>query len=253
MFTVFEGYFKGAKPSKVSLAVAKMLRITPLASFSSRQFTSSTILLKKTASGKKNAKLSIPDEEVEETVDVSQYVKRAQDAFQKTLELHKKKLNEFKQGVANPHVFDRLKLKDGSKFKDVASTSMKGKNALLVTVYDPKDTKNVISTIMAAGLNLNPERVPNNDQQLKIALPPLTTETRTNMCKDLKKIFEEYKNSSSKDSLGYVRSEILKEMKHLAKKNDSVKKTIQDIEKIHKDYVTQMQQQLVQAEKNVTH
>ncbi|CAR29780.1 hypothetical protein ZYGR_0AD04640 [Zygosaccharomyces rouxii] len=218
-----------------------------------RQFTTSQLLLKKASGGKKNPKASQSKDtdNAEETVDISEFIKKAQNSFENTLELHKKKLNEFKQGVANPRIFDELKLQNGSKFSEAASTSTKGKNALLVTVYDPKDTKHVISTIMAAGLNLNPERVPNNDQQLKISLPPMTTETRTRMCKDLKKVFEEYKNSSSKDSLGHVRGEILKDLKKLAKKNDSVRKAVQDVEKVHKDYVNKMQQQLAQAEKNV--
>ncbi|GAV56162.1 hypothetical protein ZYGR_0BA00680 [Zygosaccharomyces rouxii] len=218
-----------------------------------RQFTTSQLLLKKASGGKKNAKgsQSKDTDNSEEIVDISEFIKKAQDSFENTLELHKRKLNEFRQGVANPRIFDELKLQNGSKFSEVASTSLKGKNALLVTVYDPKDTKHVISTIMAAGLNLNPERVPNNDQQLKISLPPMTTETRTRMCRDLKKIFEDYKNSSSKDSLGHVRGEILKDLKKLAKKNDSVRKAVQDIEKVHKEYVNKMQQQLAQAEKNV--
>lgn len=225
-----------------------MLSIKSITPIARRQLTCSSLLLKKTGSSKKH---TAPPTEPEETVDISQYVKRAQNSFEKTLELHKRKLNESKQGSANPHVLDELRLKDGNKLKNVASTSTKGKNSLLVTVYDPKDTKHVISIIMAAGLNLNPERVPNNEQQLKIALPPMTTESRTKMCKELKKIFEEFKNSSSKDSLGHIRGEILKEMKQLSKKNDSVKKTIQEVEKLHKDYVTKMQQQLAQAEKNV--
>lgn len=218
-----------------------------------RQFTTSQLLFKKASGGKKNTKesQSKDSDDFQETVDISEFIKRAQNSFEKTLELHKKKLNESRQGVANPRIFDDLKLQNGSKFAEVASTSSKGKSALLVTVYDPKDTKNVISAIMAAGLNLNPERVPNNDQQLKVSLPPMTTEARTRICKDLKKIFEEHKNSSFRESLGHVRGEILKDLKKLSKKNDSVRKAMQDIEKVHKEYVNKLQQQFGQAEKNV--
>lgn len=236
----------GIKSIDLSLITQRQLLNT-------RRLTTSQLLLKKASSSKKNARGSQSKnaDASEEIVDISEFLKRAQNSFENTLELHKKKSNEFRQGVANPRIFDELKLQNGSKFPEVASTSSKGKNALLVTVYDPKDTKQVISAIMAAGLNLNPERIPNNDQQLKISLPPMTTEVRTRMCRDLKKIFEEYKNSSCKDSLGYVRGEILKDLKKLAKQNDSVRKAVQDVEKVHKEYVNKMQQQLAQAEKNV--
>lgn len=181
---------------------------------------------------------------------MGQYSRTAQQEFAKTLELHKKKLNETKKGVSDPSMLDDLKMQDGVPLKNVASTSLKGKNSFLVTVYDPKDTKQVISAILAANLNLTPVRVPNNEQQLKIALPPPTTESRQRLCKSLKAVFEEYKNSSSKHSLGYIRGEILKDMKSLSKKDDNVRKVMQDLEKLHKEYVTKLQEQLKQAEKS---
>lgn len=215
-----------------------------------RGFQSSAQLLKKHSSNKKNGK-DVKEEEVVDVVDLSQYVKQAQTEFTKTLDLHKKKLHETRQGVADPRMLDDLRMQDGKAVKTVASTSMKGKNALLVTVYDPKDTKHVISAILAANLNLTPVRVPNNEQQLKIALPPPTTESRLKMCKSLKAVFEEYKNSSAKYSLGHIRAEILKDMKSFSKKDDKVRKVIQDVEKIHKEYVSKLEEQLKQAEKSV--
>ncbi|SCV05577.1 LANO_0H10550g1_1 [Lachancea nothofagi CBS 11611] len=202
---------------------------------------------KKAAKGKK-----ADEEEIIELIDVKGYIQQATDHFDKTIELHKKNLNEVKSGASNPAIFDKLKVgKDGSKFTDLATTSTKGRNGLIVTVFDPKDTKLIVSTILAAGLNLNPERIPNNEQQLKISLPPPTTETRKQTCKQLKEIFEEYKNSANKNSLGHARSEILKELKKIDKKNDSVKKITQDLEKLHKDYITKLQDSLKQAEKSV--
>ncbi|QLG70492.1 hypothetical protein HG535_0A04320 [Zygotorulaspora mrakii] len=216
-----------------------------------RCFTTTRSLFKKHSGSKKNGRQSQLEEDETAVVDITEYAKRAQTGFQNSLEVFKKKLNEAKQGVTNPRIFDSLKMPNGIIFTNVASTSLKGKNSLLVTVYDPKDTKNVVSTIMAAGLNLNPEKIPNNDQQLKISLPPPTTESRIKLCKTLKVVFEEYKNSSSKHSLDHVRGEILKELKSLLKKDDSVKKVIQDIEKTHKGYVEKFQNQLKQAEKSI--
>lgn len=216
-----------------------------------RGFASSAQLLKKHSGNKKNQKDVEKNDEEVAIVDLEQYSKTAQQEFAKTLELHKKQLNETKKGVSDPSMLDGINMPDGVPLKNVASTSLKGKNSFLVTVYDPKDTKQVISAILGANLNLTPVRVPNNEQQLKIALPPPTTESRQRLCKSLKSVFEEYKNSSSKHSLGYVRAEILKEMKSLSKKDDHVRRVMQDLEKLHKEYVTKLQDQLKQAEKSV--
>lgn len=234
-------------------AAANILNLSARTCTWNRPFSVSTAnwAKKKGKTGGKTGKNTEPEEEVE-LVDVKEYVSKASKEFEKTVDLFKKKLAEKKVGSASTSIFDELKVgKEGWKFTDLATTSMKGRNALIVTVFDPKDTKNVISAIMGAGLNLNPEKIPDNEQQLKVALPPVTTETRQGICKELKKVFEDYKHSSFKFSLGHIRGEILKDLKKLQKQNDGVKKVIQDVEKLHKDYTTKLQDQLKQAEKAV--
>ncbi|CAI4051574.1 hypothetical protein N7582_005233 [Saccharomyces uvarum] len=207
-----------------------------------RPFSQSFTILKK--------KSSTPTEKVEEDeVDVNELLRKAEAQFKKTLETQKQKLNEMKQGNFNPKVFDGLMFKN-KKFTDIATTSLKGKNALLITVFDPKDVKTVVSGVLAANLNLTPERIPNNDLQLKVSLPPPTTESRLKVAKDLKKVFEDYKQSSLKESMGTIRGSILKEFKAF-KKDDSVRKAERDLEKLHKDYVNELHKQFLQVEKSV--
>ncbi|SCV03385.1 LAME_0H10000g1_1 [Lachancea meyersii CBS 8951] len=216
-----------------------------------RALHSGGVLTKKATKKAGKGKKADDDEEVE-IVDLKSYIQQATTAFQKSVELHQKKLNELKAGTSNPTIFDKLKVgKENLKFTDLATTSTKGRNGLIITVFDPKDTKSVISSILGAGLNLNPERIPNNEQQLKVSLPPPTTETRKQNCKLLKDVFEEYKNSANKNSLGHIRGEILKALKTIDKKNDSVKKVTQDLEKLHKEYTQKLQDSLKQAEKSV--
>ncbi|SMN18458.1 similar to Saccharomyces cerevisiae YHR038W RRF1 Mitochondrial ribosome recycling factor [Maudiozyma saulgeensis] len=233
----------------------KCLRFTPT---QTRYFYKSSILSKKKPSkgSSKNKKdettNGASDEEEVILIDVKQYVNEANDRYSQTLELLKKRLNEAKQGKTNPQIFDQLKFPNGSVFTEMASTSARGKNSLLVTVFDPKETKNVISLIMGANLNLNPERIPNNEQQLKIALPPPTKESRLELAKSLKQITEDFKNSISfKYSLGFIRRDILNKMKSFNKKENEVTKVLKTLENTHKDYVNKLQDQLKQAEKSV--
>ncbi|AGO09917.1 AaceriAAL074Cp [[Ashbya] aceris (nom. inval.)] len=221
------------------------LNIRRVGAGSSRWFSSAGVQL-----AKKRGQAAKEAAEVD-LVDVSGYVKQATERFQQTLELHKKRLGQMKVGKPDAKMFDELAVgNEKQKFTELAATSVKGKNMLIVTVFDPKDTKRVASAIVGAGLNVNTERVLENQQQLKISLPPVTTETRERLCRDLKKVFEEYKNSANRNSLGHVRSEVLKELKKLDKKNDSVRKVIQDIENLHKEYTSMLQEQLKHAEKS---
>lgn len=232
----------------------KLFRIKPV---QTRYFRQSTTLLKKkpgksSGKGKKEETTTNTDDDEVILVDVKQYVSEATDRYSQTLDLLKKKLNEAKQGKTNPQIFDQLKFPNGSLFTDIASTSTRGKNSLLITVFDPKETKNVISLIMGANLNLNPEKIPNNEQQLKIALPPPTKESRLELVKDLKQLTEEFKNSMSfKYSLGFIRRDILNKMKSFNKKENDVAKVLKTLETTHKDYINKLQDQLKQAEKSV--
>lgn len=200
---------------------------------------------------KKSHNKADKDESVE-IVDIQQYVTQAKNKFDKTLNLHEIKLNECKQGVSNIHIFDSLKLANGDKFTDVATTTQKGKNMLLVTVFNPNDVKRVISCILASGLNLTPEKMSNdpNEQMLKITLPPKTKESRLQQVKELKQIFENFKNSHLNYSLGVIRRDYMSRLKKI-QQNDDVKKCIKELEILHKEYVNKLQEQFKHVEKNI--
>lgn len=206
---------------------------------------------KKHDKGKKSHNKVDKDEPVD-IVDIQQYIDQAKSKFDKTLNLHEVKLNECKQGISNIHIFDSLKLLNGTNFTEVATTTQKGKNMLLVSVFDPNDVKKVISCILASGLNLTPEKMSNdpNEQMLKITLPPKTKESRLQQVKELKQIFENFKNSNLNYSLGVIRRDYMNKLKKV-QQNDDVKKCIKELETLHKDYVNKLQEQFKHAEKNI--
>ncbi|CCF60105.1 hypothetical protein KAFR_0J00370 [Kazachstania africana CBS 2517] len=201
-----------------------------------RPLHTSRLLLKKKNRGSK------ANEDDIEVVDLKLYLNQAKERYSKILELQKQKLVELKQGNANPNIFNALVMPSGKKFTDIAITSLRGKNSLLVTVFNPKDTKNVVSTILAANLNLTPERLPDNEQQLRIMLPPPTAESRLKVIKDSKELFESFKSSNSKHSMGSIRRDILDKLKGI-QMDDFQKKCIKDLETIHKDYMNQLKEQ----------
>ncbi|ODV96797.1 hypothetical protein PACTADRAFT_22617, partial [Pachysolen tannophilus NRRL Y-2460] len=174
--------------------------------------------------------------------------------FEKCLDAHQKKITEIKLGKSNPKLFDRLKLNiDGKEvlFTAVAQTTTKGGRSLNVTVFDPKNAKTVVSAILASGLNMNPEMDTKNPQLLTVPLPPPTAESKMENLKNLKENFEYFKNNNSnKFSLNFVRSEYLKNFKK-SKLDDDLKKTVAEIEKLHKKYAELLNEQFKAAEKSL--
>jgi len=118
-------------------------------------------------------------------------------------------------------------------------------------VFDPNNTKNVVSSVLASGLNMNPETVPNFPQQLKVPLPPPTAETRQQIARNIKDEFDALKNSHDKFSLATARASAMKELKAFQKTDDAVKKVTQEVEKLHKKYGDELQTQFKAAEKAV--
>lgn len=119
--------------------------------------------------------------------------------------------NEVKLGKTNPHIFDHLVVQtpDGDvPFSSVAHTSVKGRNFIL-TVFDQSHSKHVINAVLGSDLNMNAIQDPTNHQLLKVPLPPVTTESKKENVKQLKAVFEKFKNGPGKHSntLAAIRSD----------------------------------------------
>ena len=206
---------------------------------------------KKGGSKGKGAAAKEQDEDVS-VEDPSHVLPNLEAKYKECLEQHKKKISETKLGAANPKLFDKLEVEINKKpqiFTSLAQTALKGRN-LIITVFDPSNTKHVVSTVLASGMNMNPETVPNFPQQLKVPLPPPTAESRQEIAKQLKVDFEKFKNSNDKHSLSFARASAMKELKKF-EKTDVIKKTLADVEKLHKKYSEELQTQYKAAEKSV--
>lgn len=230
-----------------------VLRIRALrVPLSARPFSTSTPTLKKAKKDKDHGKKGKEEPETTVEEDPSSVLTPLEAACKEAIELFKKKTAETKQGNANPTIFDQLKVeihKENQPFTSIAQTSLKGRN-LLITVFDPNNVKHIVSSVLASGMNMNPQAVPNFPQQLKVSLPPPTAETRKEIAAALKKDFDHFKHGTTKHSLSAARGHALKQLKEF-QKNDQVKKLAQDVEKVHKKWVDELTKQYKQAEKSV--
>lgn len=220
-----------------------------------RDFSCGTICYKKQTKSSKGNKKSKGTEDEEEVIefDFGKLLKDTEANFKESLKVHKEKSAEAKLGKANTSIFDNLEVHlshgQAAKFTDIAHTTLKGRS-LLITVFDPKDTKNVVSAVIGANLNLNPQVDPKNPQLLKVPLPSPTAEVKNETAKQLKVVFETFKSSSSKYSLSSVRGDAMKELKSL-KKSDDLKKTMAQVEQLYKQYLKQLSDNYKDLEKAV--
>ncbi|VEU21059.1 DEKNAAC102012 [Brettanomyces naardenensis] len=230
-------------------------------SMQTRSFTrSSPTLAKKKKSNKKggNKKQDAQDEENEvvEEIDTRKLLKEAENEFAKSIELYNKRVTQVKMGRANPSIFDGLQIQLANqrkaKFQDVAQTTLKGGKYLTVTVFDPHDTKNVVSAILAANLNLNPEADPNNPQLLKVQLPNSTKEWKAKQLKELKELTDDFKTAhNNKSSLANLRGRYLKQIKDVDGSKDVIRKLETDIDKLFKEYATKLADSFKSSEKTL--
>lgn len=200
---------------------------------------------------KKGSNAAAASEEPLEQLDPAALLADMTTQCQKTLSTFDAALKELKMGKSNPKIFDSLKV-DGQNFNEVALTTMKTPTFLTVTVFDPAHTKKVVSSILSAGLNLNPQVDPNNAQLLKVAIPSTTSEMRAKTLKDMKSLMDSFKsNANQKDSLVSHRSSILKEVKNLEGSKDAIKKLTSDVDAIHKKFSDKLMEAFKQAEKQL--
>lgn len=219
-----------------------------------RQFHASPLSLKKRLSKK-----TVEVEESDVAVSASDIdFKELEAKMQAVVDRFGKVANEAKLGKSNPLIFDNLTVKtaDGDfPFTSTAQTAVKGRN-FMITVFDPSNTKNIVSAILAANLNMTPIADPQNKQLIKVPLPPVTTDSKKETVKQLKESFEKLRNgpgghSKNAHTLASIRGDIKKKLSKKVKKSDDETKAWNDFEKIHRKYCDKLQDVFKAAEKAI--
>ncbi|ODQ65916.1 ribosome recycling factor [Nadsonia fulvescens var. elongata DSM 6958] len=213
-----------------------------------RNFSASTINLKKKAV-KKEAGKSIIKDDLEEEAAVPEFnISIFEKRYKEALATFNKKSQELKQGKANAKIFDHLVIsldhKKESLLPEIALVTVKAGRGLVVTVYEPKNVKHIISAVIGMNLNMNPQIDPKNPQILNIALPPVTSATKKEMVKDLKHEFEHFKTSPSKHSLNGIREDAMKIIRQIKNSKgaskDDANKINKTFEVVHKKYMDEL-------------
>lgn len=222
----------------------------------SRSIHCTPVLMAKAKKSKKDTKKDAKKdlkELAQDEVSASDIIDMAQAKakFEAVVEKFNKKAAEVKLGKTNPNLFDNLDIKtsDGPvKFTSIAQTAIKGRN-MIITVFDPDQAKNIVSSILDSNLNMNPT-YDASQGVLKVPLPPVTSESKNEQVKVLKQIFERFKTGPN--SLNSIRSDYKQKFNKINKKTDSDKKIFKDFEGLHKEYLDKLGEKYKTVEKMIT-
>ncbi len=172
------------------------------------------------------------------------------DKMEKAINQMKKEFVSIRTGRANPMILDKVLVEyygTPTPLRQLSQVSVQEGTTLVIAPYDKTILKDVEKAIVKAELGINP----NSDGiVLRLVFPPLTTDKRKEICKDVKKLCED-----TKVAIRNIRRDMADELKKLEKSEnlseDIVKDNQDKIQKITDKYVKIAEDNAAEKEKEV--
>ena len=156
-----------------------------------------------------------------------------------------KELNTLRTSRASPNMLDNVTVDAyGSKtpLNQLGNISIPDPNTITIQIWDSSLIKQIENAITDSNLGINPQI---DGQMIRLPIPKLSEERR----KELTKVASEYAENS-KISIRNIRRDFIefnkKEKKELNLSEDDLKKTINDIQKITDEKISQIEKILEQ-------
>ena len=156
-----------------------------------------------------------------------------------------KELNTLRTSRASPNMLDNITVDAyGSKtpLNQLGNISIPDPNTIIIQIWDSSLVKQIENAITDSNLGINPQT---DGQMIRLPIPKLSEERR----KELTKVASEYAENS-KISIRNIRRDSIefnkKEKKELNLSEDDLKKTINDIQKITDEKISQIEKILEQ-------
>lgn len=181
---------------------------------------------------------------------VNQLFEQAEEKMSKTIVGTKKEFSNIRTGRANPLVLDKITVEyygTQTSIRQMATVSVQDGQTLVITPYDKTAISGIEKAIMKSDLGVTP----NSDGIcIRLIFPQPTEERRKELVKAVKKIGEE-----GKVSVRNIRRDLTDTLKKLEKSEnlpeDEVKKAQDKIQKITDKYIREMDDIVVDKEKEV--
>ncbi len=156
--------------------------------------------------------------------------KNFEDKSAKTLEVLKEELNGVRAGRANPAILDKISIDyygTMTPLKSVANISVPDPKTIMISPFDPKSVPDIEKAINTSDIGIHPS---NDGKVIRLVIPQMTEERRTELTKVIKAMGEE-----CKVAIRNLRRDANDHIKKLEKTGDltedDVKDGLEDIQK----------------------
>lgn len=176
--------------------------------------------------------------------------KQTQERMEKTLQSLRRDLATLRTGRASPALLDRLQVESYgtlSPIQQVASVQVPDARTLLIQPWDATLCGAIEKAIMKSDLGLTPS---NDGIVIRLSIPALTAQRRTELVKTTKKIGEE-----AKVAMRNIRRDSNDELKKMSKdilSEDEAKRFQEEVQKCTDRFIGEVDKLLMQKEKEIT-
>lgn len=153
-------------------------------------------------------------------------IKKADQKMQKALSALNSNFNTIRAGRANPAVLDRITVEyygTATPLNQMAAISVPDPRTLMISPWDRSTLKSIEKAIQTSDLGINPN---NDGSVIRLIFPPMTSERRNELAKEIRKMTEE-----GKVSLRNIRRDVMDKIKAMKKNGDITEDDVKDGEK----------------------
>ncbi len=181
--------------------------------------------------------------------EIDQLLKEADQSMRKSVAYLEGELAKLRAGRVSPDLVEEIRVEYyGSvlPIKQIASVSVRDARTLVIRPWDKNALESIEKAILSADLGVNPS---NDGEQVILAFPPLSEETRRTLVKKAHQLGEQ-----ARVAIRNIRREILDQLRKLKKEGfpeDLIHRAEQDLQKTTDRYIEEVEKHVNAKEKDI--
>lgn len=181
---------------------------------------------------------------------INDVLNEAEDKMKKTIEVLRKDLGSVRAGRANPAMLEKISVDyygTPTPVNQLANVSVPEPRMLIIQPWDKSSIKDIEKAILKSDLGITPS---NDGVVIRLMIPQLTADRRTEIAKTVKKKAEE-----ARVAVRNVRRELIDDIKQIEKdklaSEDDAKKGQEKAQKLTDKYIKEIDDLLEKKEKEI--